>query len=179
MSNDYTIRTATTDDAAACAAIYAPYVRETAITFETDPPSVEEMARRIAAANEQHVWLVMEVDGEIVGYAYGGKFAQRAAYRWATEGSVYLDMNRRGAGRGRALYAALIERLRDRGYRRFVGVVALPNEPSMRLHRAFGFAEMGVMRNIGWKHDAWHDVAYLGLNLTPGEDLTIAPPEVS
>ena len=93
------VREATEDDAAACAAIYEPYVTGTAISFETEPPSAEEMRARIAAA---HAWVVLEDKGRVVGYAYGARFHPRAAYRWACEVSVYLEQgqSRRGGGRG-------------------------------------------------------------------------------
>ena len=95
------IRRATLDDAAACQAIYAPYVRDTVISLEEAPPSVEEMRGRIEAALATHDWLVLEADGEIRGYAYGGTYRTRAAYRWACEVSVYLEPGR-PAHRGRA-----------------------------------------------------------------------------
>jgi L-amino acid N-acyltransferase YncA len=93
-----TIRDATDDDAAACAAIYAPYVAETTVSFEDEPPSVEEVGRRIALARQQHAWLVLEEDGEVVGYAYAAPVKARAAYRWSCEVSVYLAPGRSRAG---------------------------------------------------------------------------------
>ena len=117
------IRPATTDDAAACAAIYAPYVTGSAITFETEPPSVETMAARIAAASETHAWLVLEQDDEVRGYAYAGVYNPRAAYRWSCEISVYLDLDHRQSGGGRALYDELLPLLRQRGYRRVIAGV--------------------------------------------------------
>src|SRR4029453_3001532 len=101
------IRDAVPADAGRCAEIYAPYVRDTAISFEDVPPTAEEMARRIADAQRAHAWLALEGDGEVVGYAYGGPFMARAAYRWAASVSVYLDGGRRRTGAGRALYSAL------------------------------------------------------------------------
>src|SRR3954452_3517167 len=100
-----TVRPATDADAAACAAIYAPYVTDTAVSFETEPPSAEEFARRIASA---HDWLVYEDAGRVVGYAYAATFHPRAAYRWACEVSVYLELARRRTGAGRALYDVLL-----------------------------------------------------------------------
>jgi len=145
------------EDAERCAAIYAPYVTDTAISFETDPPTAAEMARRMA---EAHAWLVLETDGEVVGYAYGGPFMARAAYRWSASVSVYLDGGRRRTGAGRALYTALFERLEDRGIRTVLGGVALPNEASQGLHVALGFEPVGTYRRVGWKHGRWHDVAW-------------------
>src|SRR4051794_27311514 len=88
-------RSASQSDAAACAEIYAPYVTDTAVTFETVAPSPAEMARRIETSSRDHAWLVLEHDGRVVGYAYGGPFHSRPAYRWACEVSVYLELGRR------------------------------------------------------------------------------------
>jgi L-amino acid N-acyltransferase YncA len=151
------VREATADDAAACAAIYAPYVTDSAVSFETEPPSAPEMAARIAAS---HLWLVLEDAGRVVGYAYAGRFAPRAAYRWACEVSVYLEAGRRRTGGGRALYGALLPRLAERGFRVAVAGMTLPNDASVGLHRAMGFEPVGTYRRIGYKHGAWHDVAW-------------------
>jgi L-amino acid N-acyltransferase YncA len=129
------VRDALPSDALRCAQIYAPYVRDTAISFETDPPSEGEMARRIGAAQHDHAWLVLEQAGTVTGYAYGGPFMSRAAYRWSATVSVYLDGARRRSGGGRALYEALFERLADRGIRTVLAGIALPNEASEGLHR--------------------------------------------
>jgi L-amino acid N-acyltransferase YncA len=160
------IRDATDDDAAACAAIYAPYVAETTISFEDEPPTAEELGRRIAVARQAHAWLVLEEDDEVVGYAYAAPVKDRAAYRWSCEVSVYLARGRSGAGRGRALYEALFARLAERGYRRAIAGMTQPNEASAALHRALGFEPIGVQRRIGWKHGAWRDVAWVQRPLT-------------
>jgi L-amino acid N-acyltransferase YncA len=152
------IRDASAADAQACAAIYAPYVLDTAVTFESEPPSAAEMADRIDAA---HAWLVLEDDGRVVGYAYGGPYKARAAYRWACEVSVYLESGRRRTGGGRALYEALLRRLADRGFRTAVAGMTLPNDASVGLHAALGFRPVGTYRRIGWKHGTWHDVAWV------------------
>ncbi len=156
------MRDASPADAAACAAIYAPYVTDTAITFETEPPSEQEMAQRIETALEKHAWLVLEEeDGRrVVGYAYGGQFNRRPAYRWSCEVSVYLEHGRRRTGAGRALYEALFAKLSARGYRMVVAGMTLPNEASEGLHRALGFEPVGTYRKIGHKLGAWHDVAW-------------------
>lgn len=164
-----TVRSATPDDAAACARIYEPYVRTSVISFETEPPTAEEMARRIKASLAEHAWLVLETEGktgqEVIGYAYATQHRTRAAYRYACDVSIYLDQERRGSGAGKALYSALFPLLKERGFHRALAGVALPNEPSLGLHRAFGFTEVGTYRRIGWKFDAWHDVAWLQLDL--------------
>ncbi|GAA4593042.1 phosphinothricin acetyltransferase [Actinoplanes octamycinicus] len=161
-----TIRDATAADADACAAIYRPYVLDTAITFETDPPSAAEMAARITETAETHAWLVAEDAGRVIGYAYARPFAARPAYRWSCEVSVYLEMGRRRTGAGRALYGVLLPRLVTRGYHVAVAKMTLPNEASLGLHAALGFQPVGTHPRIGWKHRAWHDVAIAQLSLT-------------
>jgi phosphinothricin acetyltransferase len=164
------VRDASEDDAPACAAIYAPYVRETAVSFEGEPPAPVEMAGRIAAAACTHAWVVLEDDDRVVGYAYGGPHKERAAYRFSCEVSVYVKQGRRRTGSGRALYEALFERLAARGYRMAVAGMTLPNEASVGLHRAMGFEPVGVYRRIGWKLGAWHDVAWMQRALGAGHD---------
>lgn len=168
------IRDADATDAGRCSAIYAPYVRNTAISFESEAPSAAEMAERIAAAQRVHAWLVLETDGEVAGYAYGGPFMARAAYQWATAVSVYLDPERRRTGGGRALYEALFGRLAARGHRTALAGIALPNEASVGLHRALGFELAGTYRRVGWKLGRWHDVAWYQRVLGDGDD---GPPE--
>jgi L-amino acid N-acyltransferase YncA len=164
------IRAATPADGAACAAIYAPYVTDTVISFETEPPTAEEMSARIAAA---HAWFVLEDESRIAGYAYASTFHPRAAYRWACEVSVYLEVGRRRTGAGRALYDVLLPHLTDRGYRTAIAGMTLPNEASEGLHRALGFEPVGTYRRVGYKFGAWHDVAWTQRVLADGED----PPE--
>jgi phosphinothricin acetyltransferase len=175
---DLLVRDAMAADAAACVAIYAPYVTGTAITFETEVPDVAAMAARIEKAQRAHAWLVLEdAEGTVVGYAYAGPFKERAAYRWSCEVSVYLAADRHRRGGGRRLYEALLERLVARGYRMAAAGMTRPNEPSARLHAALGFEPVGTYRDIGWKFGRPHDVTWvqrrLGDAVTPGED----PPE--
>jgi L-amino acid N-acyltransferase YncA len=160
------VRDATESDAAVCAQIYAPYVTGTAITFESEPPAAAEMVRRIATARSTHAWVVLEQEGRVVGYAYGGRFAPRDAYRWSCEVSVYMELDRRRTGGGRALYESLFARLAARGYRTAAAGMTLPNEASAGLHRALGFKDVGTFKSIGFKHGKWHDVAWLQRSLT-------------
>ena len=125
-----TIRDASAEDAAVCVAIYAPYVRDTVISFEMVPPDAAEMAGRIDAAD---VWLMGDDDGRPVGFAYGGPFNPREAYRWACSVSVYLEVGRRRTGAGRALCEALFVRRAEMGYRRAAAGITLPNEASVGL----------------------------------------------
>ena len=157
-------------DAAACAALYRPYVRDTTISFEDEPPSADELAQRIARAQERHAWLLaVDDDGALLGYAYGGAFASRAAYGWACEVSVYVALDRHRGGVGRALYAALLPRLGAQGHRRAFAGMTLPNEASAGLHAALGFRPAGVYQRVGFKHGAWHDVAWLQRDLGSGD----------
>jgi L-amino acid N-acyltransferase YncA len=171
----FNVRDASERDAGACAAIYAPYVTDTAITFESDPPLPAEMAERIAAATRTHAWVVLEREGRVVGYAYGGPFKSRMAYRWSCEVSVYLERGCRRTGGGRALYDALLARLAERGFRTAVAGMTLPNEASVGLHRAMGFEPVGTYRRIGWKHDTWHDVAWTQRTIAKGQDPPAEP----
>jgi L-amino acid N-acyltransferase YncA len=169
------VRDAEERDAAACAAIYATYVADTAITFETEPPSAAAMAERIAGAQRTHAWLVLEDDGDVVGYAYGSVWKTRAAYRWTCEVSAYLEPGRRRTGGGRMLYEALLRRLSARGFRVAVAGMTLPNEASVGFHRAMGFEPVGTYRRIGFKHGVWHDVAWTQRTLATGDDPPAEP----
>ena len=166
---DALLREAEPADAVACAAIYAGYVTGTAITFETDPPTPQEMERRIAAAVDSYAWLVLEEDAAVVGYAYAGPFKARAAYRWSCEVSVYLEQGLQRRGRCRALYEVLLARLTERGYRTAAAGMTLPNEASVALHRAMGFEPVGTYRGIGYKLGVWHDVAWMQKTLDEGQ----------
>ncbi|MBV9819016.1 MAG: N-acetyltransferase [Solirubrobacterales bacterium] len=154
------VRDGTPADAYACAAIYAPYVAETAISFEAVAPDAAEMARRIQQLSASHAWLVLERDRRVVGYAYGGPFRSRDAYRFACEVTIYLELGLRRAGGGRLLYTALLQRLAVRGYRTAIAVITLPNPASLGLHAALGFRPVGTLEQIGYKHNRWHDVAW-------------------
>ena len=167
------IRDATADDAAAIAAIYAPLVTETIISFEEEAPPAAEMAERIAAS---HVWLVAEDEGEVAGYAYAARFHPRAAYRWSAEASIYLAPAARGRGIGTRLVAELLERLRAMGFVNVFGGTALPNPASERLLESFGFEKVAHWKHAGFKFDAWHDVSWRQLTL---QDPTVPPPELS
>ncbi|MGB7799335.1 MAG: N-acetyltransferase family protein [Pseudonocardiaceae bacterium] len=169
------VRDASERDADACVAIYSPYVTDTAITFECDPPLPAEMAVRIASAMRTHAWVVLESQGRLVGYAYGGPFSSRAAYRWSCEVSVYLERGRRRAGGGRALYDTLFDRLAERGFRTAVAGMTLPNDASVGLHRAMGFEAVGTYRRIGWKLGSWHDVAWVQRTLATGHNPPAEP----
>src|SRR5215213_5985064 len=152
-------------DAVACAEIYAPHVEDGPVSFEERAPDAAEMAARIERYGRSHAWLVAEREGRVVGYAYATAFNERPAYRWSTSVSVYVAEDARGAGVGRALYEALFDRLRERGFRMACAGITLPNEASCGLHGSLGFELVGVNREIGWKQGAWHAVGWYQLEL--------------
>jgi len=156
-----TTRPATPADAGALAAIYAPIVRETAISFELDPPDAAQMARRIDKTLATLPWLVAtDAAGTVTGYAYASPHRERPAYRWSVDVSAYVHANHRGQGVGRALYDALLADLRQRGYWQAFAGIALPNTASIALHEAAGFGHIGTYRSVGYKLGAWHDVGW-------------------
>jgi phosphinothricin acetyltransferase len=159
------IRPVAPGDAAAIAAIYAPYIRDTTITFEEEPVSEAEMAARIAKVTADYPWLVLEEGGALLGYAYGSTWRTRAAYRFSTETAIYLASGAQGRGLGTELYRALLHELRARGFHSALGCLALPNEPSVRLHERLGFRKAGHMREAGRKFDRWVDVGFWELLL--------------
>lgn len=160
-----TIRLATAADAAAVHAVYAPIVRDTIISFETEPPGVAEIARRIEATLGAFPWLVLERDGAFAGYAYASRHRERLAYRWSVDVSCYVDERFRGRGVGGALYRKLLAILRRQGFFNAYAGITLPNEASVRLHESVGFRAIGVYPNVGYKLGAWHPVGWWGREL--------------
>ena len=163
-------------DAAACLAIYAPYVTASAVSFEDVPPSVPEFAARIEHYSQTHAFLVAEDDSAVAGFAYACAHRARAAYRWTAETSVYLDTDYQGRGIGTALYEKLLALLRTQGMRLALGGVTLPNDASIALHRRCGFIQIGVFPDVGWKDGGWRDVAWLACDLNPAADHQPGPP---
>lgn len=154
------IRTATSADAPAIQAIYAPNLTDAIVSFEEVPPDAGEMARRIDATLATHPWLVWESDGAVAGYAYASPHRDRAAYRWSVDSAVYVAANARGHGVAGALYGRLFEILENQGFHAAFAGITLPNPASMALHRRCGFEPVGVYREVGWKHGAWRDVGW-------------------
>jgi len=169
-----TIRLAGPDYAAGIHAIYAPIVAETAVSFELEPPSVEEMRRRIETTLLTLPWLVCEREG-VIGYAYAGVFRSRPAYQWTVEVSTYVHAAHRGKGVARALYTSLFECLRVQGYRTALAGIALPNLASVALHEGLEFRSVGVFHHVGYKFGAWHDVEWWELSLQELPDPTPRP----
>jgi L-amino acid N-acyltransferase YncA len=158
--SDAVIRPATAGDAAACAAIYAPFVRDTWVSFETEVPDEAEVARRIAAISASHAWLVADVGGVVAGYAYGSAHRTRGAYGTSCDVTIYIDPGFGRRGVGRSLYAQLLPVLAQRGFHAAYAGIALPNEGSVALHQATGFEPVGIYREVGWKLGAWRDTSW-------------------
>jgi len=152
------IRLATAADATQVLAIYAPFCRDTPVTFEIEPPSEEEMTRRIVTTLARCPWLVVEDHGEVVGYSYANRFHERPAYRWSVEVTVYVQAGYRREGVGRGLYTSLLGLCTLQGYVNAFGSITLPNEASVALHQSLDFRAVGINRHVGYKCGAWHDV---------------------
>jgi L-amino acid N-acyltransferase YncA len=164
------VRPATPQDAAACVAIYRPNVEHTAISWEIEVPTVDEMASRIAGLRATHEWLVLERGDRIVGFAYGQPLKRLASFQWAAETGIYVDADHHRSGGGRELYTRCCAGLTERGYRQAFAAITQPNEASNDFHRAFGFHDAGLYRRVEWKHDRWHDVAWMQLDLLGSAD---------
>ena len=154
------IRAVQPGDAAAIAAIYAPFVSGTAVTFEEIPPDGAEMARRIADTTRAYPWLVTERDGCILGYAYASQHRTRAAYRTSVDVTCYVAEGFRRQGVGLALYRELLKLAGAAGYHAAFAGIALPNDASVAMHAAAGFTPVGVYREVGYKLGRWLDVAW-------------------
>jgi L-amino acid N-acyltransferase YncA len=145
------IRPVEQSDAAAMLAIYVPIVRETAISFETEPPTLPEFEERVRKYSQDWAWLVAEHDRKLIGYAYGSSHRERLAYKWSTETSAYVHEDERGQGVGKKLYQALLRRLAEKGYCNAYAGIALPN--------------VGQFPAVGRKFGKWHDVGWLHCSL--------------
>lgn len=163
-----TIRAARPHDAQAILDIYAPVVRDTAISFEVEPPSLQGMRERIASTTATHPWLVSLDDAGVVdGYVYATRHKERAAYRWSVEVTAYVRHDARGRGVGRRLYARLLAELAALGHHQAFAVIVLPNAASVALHEAVGFEPVGVCRRAGYKLGHWWDVGWWQVQVQP------------
>jgi phosphinothricin acetyltransferase len=173
---DYVIRPAAVADAEQIRAIYAPFVENTAVSFEVEVPPVE--AYTDALSRGGYPWLVADRDGEVLGYAKGSPFKDRAAYQWSVEIAVYIGPSARRSGVGTALVTALMDELRERG---FVGVFAgttLPNPGSIALFESLGFRHCGTYEKVGFKLGAWHDVGWWQRSLVDPHPPDPPPPSM-
>jgi L-amino acid N-acyltransferase YncA len=175
MSVSSLVRTAAPTDAAAIQGIYAPMVERTAISFELEPPTIEEIGQRIESTLPIYPYLVAERDGEVAGYAYASQHRAREAYQWSVEVSVYVSPKAHRSGIARALYGRLLPILEAQGFHTAYAGIALPNEGSVGLHEALGFEHLGTYTEVGFKHGKWHDVGYWRKRLnisTPPDQIT-------
>ena len=168
------IRLATTEDTSAIHSIYTPYCL-TPISFEAEPPGESAMRQRIEKTLATAPWLVCELDGDILGYAYASPHGERAAYRWSVNTSVYIQPRRTRSGIGRALYVVLFELLRLQGYVNAYAGITLPNAASTGLHESLGFRLVGMYPQVGFKYGVWHDVVWYGLQLQSPPSLPESP----
>jgi len=159
------IRSAEPGDAPRLCDIYNHYVLHADATFEEEPVPVEEMRQRVEEVQKHFFWLVYEDGGDVVAYAYAGKWKARAAYRHSVELSVYVSPGQHGRGIGKELYAELLRRLRERDVHSVIGGVAGNNAASFALHLSFGFEQVAHFREVGYKFGQWIDVTYFQLIL--------------
>ena len=154
------IRFATEKDAEEILEIYAPYIKKTAITFEYDVPSLLEFSGRIAEIQKKYPWIVYEENGKILGYAYGGPEYTRAAYQWTVETSVYLSEEARGKGIGTALYEKILDILKKQNFCICYAKINDDNKASIMMHEKYGFKQIGIKKNCGYKFEKWHSVVF-------------------
>jgi L-amino acid N-acyltransferase YncA len=171
----FRIRLAGKSDAAAVRAIYAPIVKDTAISFEYRPPSVEEMQNRISETIQNYPFLVAERDRNVLGYAYATAHRKREAYRWACEVSVFVDQAHRRSGVARSLYGPLLRILHLQGFCTAFAVITIPNPPSIAFHESMGFGHVATFKDIGFKLGYWRDTGWWRLELQ-GRPARPAPP---
>jgi L-amino acid N-acyltransferase YncA len=170
------LRIATAQDAAAIADIYAPYVTDSVVSFETDPPDAAEMRRRIEAGGSDYPWFAaIDANERLIGYAYASPFRPRAAYRFTVETTVYVAAPEQGKGAGLSLYRQLLATLEAQGFTQAVGAIALPNPASVRLHERLGFQASGLYRQVGYKLGGWHDVGLWQRPLTAAASPPLEP----
>ncbi|KAA3645408.1 MAG: N-acetyltransferase [Chloroflexi bacterium] len=165
------------EDAEGILSIYAPIVEKTPISFELEPPSLNEMRRRITNTIKERPWLVCEADGEILGYAYASTYRSRGAYAWAVETSAYVDEQHQRKSIARGLYTILLKILELQGYHTAFAGIALPNEASVKFHEAMGYEAIGVFRQAGFKFGKWHDVGWWQRHIGNDQSMPVGLPK--
>lgn len=165
MPTNKKIRLATLNDSDSILNIYAPFIADTVITFEYRVPTKAEFRERMAAIQKTYPWLVCEIDDAVVGYAYASKFNEREAYQWSVDYSIYILPEYHRKHIGKALYSALTELLKLQGFCNAYSLITAPNVNSEGLHKSFGFKEIGICHNVGYKLGGWHDVKYYELKM--------------
>jgi L-amino acid N-acyltransferase YncA len=174
------LRAATSADAAAIAAIYAPFVTDSPVSFETAPPTAEDMRARIEAGGDLYPWIVAADEQDVIlGYAYATAFRARPAYRYVVETSVYLGRGEQGRGIGTRLYHSLLATLEAQGFTQAIAAITLPNPGSVALHERLGFAAAGVYRQVGYKMGEWLDVGLWQRPLGPATNPPVEPKPIA
>lgn len=166
---NYTIELATPNDAEEILAIYAPYIKNTAITFEYDVPTIEQFRHRMETVLETYPWIVYKENGVIAGYAYVGQFRTRAAFMWDVESSIYLHPDFHGRGIAIKLYDALTALLKLQGFVNMYAFISVPNESSQRLHEKVGFQPIGIYEKSGYKFNQWYSLLAMNKKLNDCE----------
>ena len=167
MSANGILRLATPADAATVHGIYAPIVRDSFISFEIDPPSVDEIAQRIASTLKRYPWIVFEDGDGVAGYAYASAHRERLAYQWSVDVTCYVHERARRRGIASRLYRALFRILERQGFNNAYAGIALPNDASVGMHASVGLVPVGTYVRVGFKSGNWHDVMWMGRELAP------------
>ena len=169
------VRMATEQDIPQILDIYAPYISNTAVSFEYAVPSLEDFTRRFISITAQFPWLVWEEKGQILGYVYGSAPFERAAFQWCAEASIYLRPEAFGRGIGKTLYAELEALLRLQGYLKVYAIITSENKNSVAFHKAVGYSHVADMPGCGFKLGRWHGIIWMEKLLNP-VDLPRVPP---
>ena len=166
MNLQYSIRMITESDADEVLSVYKYYVDNTVVSFEYEAPTKDEYIQRIITNTEKYPWLVCLHNNKIIGFAYASTHRYRTAYQWSPESTIYFALGFHTKGIGRIIYETLFLLLKLQGYYNVFAGITLPNEKSVGLHRALGFKEVGIFKNIGYKHGNWHHTHWFQLDLT-------------
>ncbi|QIZ77765.1 GNAT family N-acetyltransferase [Ferrimonas lipolytica] len=153
------IRDYVANDAAALLAVYNDAIINSSATFEEQPLPLTLFSQRLETIQQSHPLLVATIDNEVVGYAYGGHYKPRSAYRFCAEVTIYVNPQHHGHGIAKRLYPQLFKRLKSQGIQQLLAIITEPNDASAQLHRSFGFEKVGLMHRVGFKFERWYDVA--------------------
>ncbi|MHC1762532.1 MAG: N-acetyltransferase family protein [Negativicutes bacterium] len=178
MSTNKKIRLATEADVTSILEIYLPFIAETVITFEYEVPTLTEFSKRMANIQKKYPWIVCEVNGAVVGYAYASQFNERAAYDWSIDFSIYIRSQYHRQKIGKALYFTLCELLKLQGYYNAYAGIAMPNIKSESFHQSFGFMPIGVYHNVGYKFGDWRDVKWFELRIQDYSQSPLRPQSI-
>jgi L-amino acid N-acyltransferase YncA len=148
-------------DIQACLEIYAPYVTDSAVSFEIEVPELAEFELRVQNITQKYPWLVAIQDNQVIGYAYASSYRDRLAYQWNVEVSVYIHDNHKQKKIAQSLYTELMQQMKNQGFCKAFAVIALPNDPSVKFHSQFGFKEFAVYKKVGFKLGQWYDVQWM------------------